>query len=531
MKKNKYLLLISSLGVLALLVVAAAQENFGREWRRIQAVAHGEEGPIPVALRQIVNPGLGSSDRCVSCHVAMAAGEQSVEGAAVLKPHPPVVHDPAEYGCTICHGGQGQATEKEDAHGQVEFWPEPMLPLGHSYAGCGSCHVTLGAPAKPVFARAENAVERLDCLACHRVDGRGGTIRPDGRGLEGPDISTVGIRGYDADWYAKHLDAAREAEPGPWTASVAPIGEEDLALIALYLRTRTGAAPLVEAKAAFLGAGCLGCHRVSGTGGDEGPDLTRGGELDPAQLNFAHVPGERTVESWLLEHFRSPGAVVADSQMPPAALPPRQLELLTMFTLSLRRRDLPGSLLPQDQVRVARFGEREFSSDGETIFLAFCSGCHGERGRGRQSPGVLTFPAVANPDLHRLVSDDFLISAVAKGRQGRRMPAWGEMEGGPKPAEIRAAVEHLRRLSGTAFVPDAKPPRWLQADAAQGERLYARACMGCHGQFGQGNVAPALRDPALLSEATDTFLVETIAGGRRGTPMPPFPKPRPSTRP
>lgn len=525
MKKNKYLLLLSSLGVLALLLVAAAQENFGREWRRIQGTAHNDEGPIPVALRQIVNPSLGASDRCVSCHVAMAAGEQNVEGAPVLEPHPPVVHDPAEYGCTVCHGGQGQATEKEAAHGEVEFWPEPMLPVRYSYAGCGSCHAALGVPAGPVFARAENAFERLDCLACHRVDGRGGTIRPDDRGLEGPDLSTIGIRGYDQSWYAKHLDQARAAESKAWSSSFGPIGDEDLAQIAAYLRTRTGAAPLIEAKAAFLGAGCLGCHRVSGVGGDEGPELTQGGELDPAQLNFAHVPGERRVENWLKEHFLSPAAVVADSQMPAAALPPREIDRLTMFTLSLRRRDLPGSFLPQDHVRVARFGEREFASDGETVYLAFCSGCHGERGEGRQAPGAVTFPAIANPDLHRLVSDDYLIAAVSKGRQGRRMPAWGEMDGGLTPEEIRAAVDHLRRLSGPPRAPDPKPARWLQADAEAGDRIYAASCAGCHGVIGQGDEAPALRDPVLLSEATDTFLVETIAGGRRGTAMPAFSEP------
>jgi hypothetical protein len=80
-----------------------------------------------VQLRQVVNPQLGVADRCVSCHVAMAPGEQGVRGAN-MAPHPPVVHDPAEFGCTVCHGGQGQATEKADAHGDVHFWPEPMLP-------------------------------------------------------------------------------------------------------------------------------------------------------------------------------------------------------------------------------------------------------------------------------------------------------------------------------------------------------------------------------------------------------------------
>ncbi|HEV8181388.1 MAG TPA: hypothetical protein VGQ61_03395, partial [Candidatus Angelobacter sp.] len=127
MSKNKYLLLFSSVGVLALLATAAVQENFLREWRQIQARGRTEEGPIPVQLRQIVNPSLKTSDRCVSCHVTMAPGESNVTGAKVLAAHKPVVHDPAEWGCTVCHAGQGQATDSADAHGDVHFWPDPMI--------------------------------------------------------------------------------------------------------------------------------------------------------------------------------------------------------------------------------------------------------------------------------------------------------------------------------------------------------------------------------------------------------------------
>jgi len=127
MKKNKYLLLISSLVSLLLLAGAAVEENFFKEWRQIQSTGRSDEGSIPVQLRQIVNPSLGVSDRCVSCHVSMGPGEQGVRGADVLKTHKAVVHDPAEFGCTVCHGGQGQATVKADAHGDVHFWPEPML--------------------------------------------------------------------------------------------------------------------------------------------------------------------------------------------------------------------------------------------------------------------------------------------------------------------------------------------------------------------------------------------------------------------
>ena len=76
MRKNKYLLLISSLGVLALLAAAAVQENFLKDWRRLQAKGRSEEGPIAVQVRQIVNPTLRTADRCTTCHVGMGPGEQ-----------------------------------------------------------------------------------------------------------------------------------------------------------------------------------------------------------------------------------------------------------------------------------------------------------------------------------------------------------------------------------------------------------------------------------------------------------------------
>jgi hypothetical protein len=129
MKKNKHLLLWSSTGVLLLLVVAAVQENFLKVWRQIQSSARADTGPVDVRLRQIVAPGLDVTDRCVSCHMGMAPGEQGVTGNAVVEAHTGIVHDPAEYGCTTCHGGQGRATEMADAHGDARFWPEPMIPL------------------------------------------------------------------------------------------------------------------------------------------------------------------------------------------------------------------------------------------------------------------------------------------------------------------------------------------------------------------------------------------------------------------
>lgn len=526
MKRNKYLLLGSSLAVFLLLLGAAVQENYFKQWRRIQATGRGEEGPITVQLRQVVNTNLGVADRCVSCHVAMGPGEQSVRGSAVLLPHKPVVHDPAEYGCTVCHGGQGQATDKADAHGDVHFWPEPMLRKEMSYAGCGTCHVTLRVPPQERLRAATLAFERLDCYACHRLDGKGGTLRPDKGGMEGPDLSRAGMVPYDAAWHAKHAAKSTAAASGPWKTAFQPVSEQDQALLALFLSTRVAAPKLVAAKSVFLSAGCLGCHKVSGVGGDEGPDLTKVGFKDPGQVSFEHVPGKGDMKNWMAEHFRSPASVVVGSLMPPAPLAEADIDQLTFFTLSLRRKELRDVYLPKDRIRAAKFREREFASDGQALFGAFCAGCHGQDGLGRRLPGLVSFPSVANPDFLAIAPEALLKTTIAQGRPGRRMPGWLR-DDGLRPDELSALVAYLRSLAPAGGQPDTRPARWITGDATQGKRIFESTCSGCHGKQGKGGEGPALNNKVLLAAATDTYLVETVSRGRRGTAMSGFLEPSP----
>lgn len=516
--RNKWLLLASSLGVLVLLVAAAVRENVLLEWRQVQAEVRLDGQPVPVHLRQVVNPTLGVADRCVSCHVSMAPGEQSVTGPA-QRTHPNVVHDPADFGCTACHGGQGRATLKEDAHGTVHFWPEPMLPVRSTEAGCGTCHATAGIPRREILEAWSATFERLDCRACHRVDGRGGTIRPDGGGMEGPDLTRVGLTGYRVDWHDAHVTRAAAADTAaPWLTSWRAVSETDRAEVERFLATRVAMPSVVAAKSTFFASGCLGCHKVSGVGGDDGPDLTRAGEKDPGRADFAAVAGDRTLDNWFDQHARTPASVVVGSQMPALRLTDREVDDLTLFTLSLRRRDVPGSYLPRDRMRVSRFAEREFASDGATVFGAFCAGCHGRDGLGLRAAGVATFPSVANPDFLAVAPDALLSETIRRGRPGRRMRAWSD-DTGVRAADIPAIVAYLRAAAGTPAPIDSKPARWVQGDPAEGGRLFERTCAGCHGPKGEGLDAPALNNPVLLAAATDTFFVETIARGRRGTGM------------
>jgi mono/diheme cytochrome c family protein len=451
----------------------------------------------------------------------MHTGEPTVVGDPALKRHPDVGHDPATMGCTPCHAGQGRATEKDDAHGNVAFWPQPMIPMRYADAGCGSCHTHLAVPTLAKLEAGRSALERNDCLACHRLDGRGGTLRPLGAGgMEGPDLSFVGARGYRRDWYAEHCARAIAASDDPWKSSFGQISQADLDALATFLDSRVGAPKLVEAKATFLSLGCLGCHKVGKHGGDDGPELTLVGAKDPGRVDFSAVHGKQDLAGWFAQHFRSPASVVPNSQMPVFGLDERRIDLLTRYMLSLRRTNAPEAWWPKDRVRAERLGEPEFAGDGATIYESFCSACHGQAGEGMRYPGMTAFPAIGNPDFLAVASDEFLAKTITRGRLGRRMPAWGEQEGGLRPEDIAAVVGHLRALGGgVRCEPDPHPRRWVNGDSAEGQHLFTAHCAQCHGAEGEGGEGPALANVVLLSSASDTYLFETIRRGRRGTTM------------
>lgn len=526
MNKNKYLLMLSSIGVFLLLVIAAVSENFYKEWHGIQQSAKTQEGAIDLRLRQIVNPNLKVTDRCVTCHVGMAPGEQITSALKVAAVHPPVVHSPTEIGCTVCHGGQGQATTKEDAHGTVEFWTEPMLPAKYAQASCGTCHTPLNVPNLPTLETSRKTFERLDCYACHRLDGRGGTIRPGGNvtGMEGPDLSHVGLKGYKTDWYETHLQKSQQEDV--WKNSFREISETDRNTLKTFLDTQMGAPKLIEAKAQFNTVGCAGCHVVGNFGGDAGVNLSVSGFKDPNQLNFRSVHGEHTLSNWIAAHFRSPVSTVAGSQMPALGLNENQIDLLTLYTLSLRRRTLPDLYLPKDRVKAMRFGVREFLNDGQTIYTAVCASCHGANGQGNRFPGLVPNPSITNPDFLELASDDYLFTAIQKGRPGRPMLAWGEKENGFTADEMKSLIAYIRGLGGNVqFKTDTMPQIWAKGDVNFGQKLFTSNCAGCHGKTGEGLEGPALNNKMFLTSVSDTFLVETISRGRSGTIMQGFSSP------
>ena len=136
---------------------------------------------------------------------------------------------------------------------------------------------------------------------------------------------------------------------------------------------------------------------------------------------------------------------------------------------------------------------------------------------------------MANPDFLAVAPDNLLARTVEQGRPGRRMPGWLKPDG-LRPEEIKSLVAYLRALGGVAAEADPKPARWVAGDASHGQRVFEAVCAGCHGPRAGGGEGPALNNKVLLEAATDTYLVETIARGRRGTAMAAFLEPSPVRR-
>lgn len=159
------------------------------------SVRHAER--FKVRVKQIDLPALERVDRCISCHVGIE--DPAFAGAPQpIAAHPGdllTIHAPERFGCTICHGGDGRATSREDAHGLPEPSLYPMLRGEYLQAACGKCHGDDEFVAGSRLEVGRRLFDHYGCRTCHRLYQSGNTA--------GPDLTKVGSKKFDAFFWGE----------------------------------------------------------------------------------------------------------------------------------------------------------------------------------------------------------------------------------------------------------------------------------------------------------------------------------------
>lgn len=517
-EKIKVWLLILSFITLIFFVAGALRENVFNEWRAARTEylsilndkATDELGQkvaneFSMDIQQNVVPALDATDRCITCHAGIEDPRMTdvpqpfkVHSGDIIQNHPP-----DQFGCTICHSGQGRALTYKDAKGHDVFWEYPILPLEDVQSSCIICHTNLPYADEELTESGQALFTSKGCVDCHALNGTGTDVNG--------DLSTYGINLIGKNWWEFHPDyGTNEDRTRP------PFGiltSDELQTLQDFLRAQHGAEDLSRGEYLYTQLGCGSCHKINGYGGIFGPDISEEGVKLHQRFTYDGIEGEHTVPNWLYEHFIDPQKIVDGSMMPNYNLSEKDAADLTTYMLSLRGKpEMPIEYMPLDS-RVLDPQDEDIS--GRALFLRYCSYCHGINGEGNPSTKFgHVGPGILNTDYLRVTNEDFIRDIVLEGRPERDMPAWSE---NLEPSGIESILAYIEENRPD---PDETGRLPVGTNPDLGEQTFQAKCSTCHGTNGAGALGPKLNDPIFLSVADNDFIYDTIIHGRQNTPMP-----------
>jgi len=374
-----------------------------RPWKAIRAefsrlaVDRGEE-PVAIEIEQVHNPGLGIVDRCSTCHVAI--DQPGFDDSSVPQPyrtHPDrsqwlgAHHPPKEFGCTVCHHGQGPQTKgvahRSFDHGLADpFWESPLLEGALVQSTCVGCHPgSRRLKGAEVWARGRELFEDLRCYGCHE------TSHIEDPPPGGPPLAWTRTKmsfRFAVEWIREPQAVRPHTRmPDHWPEPVqldgTPVAHAAKARADWKLRR----AEEPRALAAFLGSlphddlprpprrgdpdrgkrlydelGCRGCHE---------PDDDGTRPVGPALERI----GDKASRAWLWAWLDNPRALWPDAEMPDLRLGIDERVDLVAYLASLRGegdRALHVEPSDRDWPEDPRLIER-----GKELVAHYgCHGCH-----------------------------------------------------------------------------------------------------------------------------------------------------------
>ena len=464
----RWMVLVASLVTIAYLVGAAVHENFLAQWRGIQneyrnilrEKATDDRGrelltKFRVELKQVSIPGLNTVDRCVTCHNGID-DPRMTDVPQPHRAHPGNIldkHPVDRFGCTVCHHGQGAATNFRDAKAVDVFWDYPLLPPEMTQATCATCHDVEKLPPDqvPLLLVGMKLYREKGCGSCHKLGGRGGILGP---GLDNEGAKTrhqlimTNLQPPHTtwDWHQAHFRDPGGIVPDSQMRNPTVTPQEALALTVYMLAqwnrdvAESYLAPdKIEQKYHALHPipltgeqvftqYCAACHG-NGTYSRWDKKFNR---FVPAIRGASLIASASRKYLETNIAFGRPGTQMPAWQKQAGGLFPAEIAAVEDY---LRGGAPEPAPLPALSVR----GD---SQRGLDLFLRNCAGCHGMGGRGGLAPEI------GNPVFQQAASDEFIVRTVRDGRAGTAMPAFQRPEA---PAlgdqEIADVLAFLRSLA------------------------------------------------------------------------------------
>ena len=396
-RDQNFLYAIFAVSLLALFGFTVEKE-FNTQWRGLQKTylqmqLEKEKDPevieviqsTPIKIYQIWNPELGVTDRCITCHLAVD-NTAFKDGPEPFRYHSAArEHEFAKIGCTICHQGQGRATEVEEAHASdIEHWDTPMWPLNMVQVSCPMCHSQLfekgyNLKGAEMIIKAREIVYGnndmgLECTTCHTIRDVGEVLAPNlteyGDTTEHEFDLTHVMKYVEGkkdkyNWTLQHFLNPPKITPGDPAIHMEPTimpvfgftNEQSHALTTYMFSFKTNKLPvkyvynessaklkavssskvsfiqdyeksfpnfdsLSPGQQLFIRANCWFCHTIDGKGGKIGKDLS-------------HV-GKKISKENLKELFVTPSKIIRHQLGTKLSFTPEQVNAISDYLASLK---------------------------------------------------------------------------------------------------------------------------------------------------------------------------------------------------
>jgi len=257
------------------------QEAFEALERRVKDPHALSLAPPLGEIRQVWLPDINRVDRCTTCHLGVddPAFEKADEPftthpGAWLRAHPP-----NRFGCTVCHGGQGEATDSRNAaHQPIPYWPDPIRSPDLMEANCGTCHRERAPRQAFWLARGRQVIASAGCIACHDIPG----FALDE--VRAPRLENLGNK-VRPDWLRKWLTDPKSYLPQSRMPNFR-LQPAEIDGLSAFLLSQRETPPLDSSgvdwskgdpaggRIVFGEARCVTCHMIGGRGGTLGAELS-----------------------------------------------------------------------------------------------------------------------------------------------------------------------------------------------------------------------------------------------------------------